>query len=91
LSALDALRENYQSLLAPTPKTTPRRSAWICPSERTRPYLYYWLSGRRADDGLGTEVRMVANLAAACDWLGLADNARAVVLSGGGFEEVARA
>lgn len=90
MNALTALREHYVSLLSSHPDAASRQSAWVCLSDRARPHIFFWLSGRRADDGLHTDARLKASVADAVRWLGLDASFVDLIETGAGFEEITR-
>lgn len=90
MNALTALREHYVTLLAAQPAASGRQSAWVCLSDRARPHIFFWLSGRNVDDGLHTEARLKASVADAVEWLGLESSVTDLIETGAGFSEIAR-
>lgn len=58
---MDQIRAFYTELLGSMEFYMVRRAAWVCPGP-ARAMIGYLLAGRNSRDGLGTEVRLTADL-----------------------------
>jgi hypothetical protein len=85
---LDILRKHYSELHRAIEFHVVRRAAWICRSPAAWTLAEYWVADRHSRDGQGTELCLVADLAAAR--ILFADDELAAVKRWRGFKELAR-
>lgn len=90
LARIDDVFVRYRALFEPLNIVILRRGAWVCQSPAAQPHLDHWLGEPDLRKSLAKDIRQFHDIASAAEWLVLDPKKVAAVLSGEGFEELAR-